>query len=380
MNTTMILMFAIPIIATFVMFYMLREELASSYGAVKSLLALPAFALPGVILVAIVFYASAGVATHDTEVWSGVATGKTRVHGTYEQSYQCHPHTVGSGKDAHTEYDTCYETHYTVKWACQSSIGEFGIDSKDSTWRSVYESPDPGRYVSIQPGDPVSKTHGYTNYIQAVPETLFKPTDAALKARFKNMVPAYPDKIYDIYRIDRFLQVGFAFQDASAWNTDISNMLRQLGSQKQVNAIVLIAKTSDPAYMYAVRDAWVGSKKNDVVLVIGSTDGVKMDWVDVISWTKNEDFKSDLKDQVQALGTIDRTKIMPILQNTIATKFERRHMKEFSYLSNEIEPPTWLLVLLCVGLIAGYGGVTWRLTRDAGSTYGGRSLRSRGYR
>lgn len=370
MNTTMLLMFAIPIIATFILFYIGRERLGDAYCSVKSLLALPAFALPGIILVAVVFAASAGVATHDTEVWSGVITGKTRVEGTYEQSYQCHPHTVGSGKDAHTEYDTCYETHYTVKWACQSTIGQFPIDSKDSTWRSVYNTADPARYVQIQAGDPASKTNGYTNYIQAVPETLFKPTSDTLKAQFKNMVPSYPDKIYDIYKIDRFLQVGFAFNDAPLWNADISNMLRQLGSQKQVNAIVIIAKTTDPNYMYAVRDAWVGSKKNDVVLMIGSADGVKIDWVDVISWTKNEAFKQQLRDQVLALGTIDRAKIMPILQSDIASNFERRHMKEFSYLSNEIEPPTWLLVLLCVGLLAGYGWGAWLLIREARPTFG----------
>jgi hypothetical protein len=252
-----------------------------------------------------------------------------------------------------------------VNWSCDTTIGKFTIDSKDSTWSSVYNTPDPARFTSIIKGDPVSKQHNYTNYVQAVPESLFTAGDSATRAKYAKMTPAYPDKIYDIYKIDRFVQVGFAFTDAAAWNLDISNMLRELGPRKQVNVIVVAVKTNDPNYMYALRDAWEGVNKNDVVLLIGSEDGQKIAWVDVISWTKKELFKIQLRDEVMALGTIDRTKIMPIIQRQIETGFERRRMKEFEYLSNEIDPPTWLTALIVVVLCAGYGGGAWYLTRVA---------------
>jgi hypothetical protein len=243
----------------------------------------------------------------------------------------------------------------------------------------VYDKPDPARYTSINVGDPVSKQNTYTNYVQAVPESLFTAGDSATRAKYVKMTPAYPDKIYDIYKIDRFVQVGFAFTDVAAWNLDISNMLRELGPRKQVNAIVVVAKTNDPNYMYAIRDAWEGANKNDIVLLIGSEDGQKIAWVDVISWTKRELFKVQLRDDVLALGTIDRTKIMPIVQRQIETNFERRRMREFEYLSSEIDPPTWLLVLVGVVLVVGYGGGALYLNRVARPTPG-RYTRSVGSR
>lgn len=358
MNTTLLLMMIIPIIGSGVLLYFMRERLASE-GA-KAFFAIPVFFLPGAVVVLAVFMASHGIATADVEIWSGVVTAKDRKHDSYQRSYDCNcqSKTVGTGKDARTvtTCDTCYEDHYTVKWTCSTTVGSFKIAELDSTSRSVYNKPDPQRWTEIKVGDPASRTNTYTNYIQAVPESLFKPGSAALKAKFAKMTPAYPDKIYDLYKIDRFVQVGFNYTDAAQWNADISNMLRELGPKKQVNVIVVIAKTNDPNYMYALRDAWEGANKNDVVVVFGSEDGVKIEWADVISWTKKELFKIELRDNLLALGTIDRAKIMPMIEAQIVKNFERRRMREFEYLSNEIDPPSWALWVLTVCLIIGYGG------------------------
>jgi hypothetical protein len=373
MNTTLLSMMALVVIGAGAFFYFNRTAFANSMGKWGSLLGIPLMILPGALIVGLAFALSHGSATSDTEIWSGAVTGKARVHGTYEKPYDCRCRSVqsctGSGKDrscsSRQVCDTCYETRYTVKWNCQTTIGGYTIDSEDSSWRAVYSKPDPARFTSINVGDPVSKTNTYTNYVQAVPESLFKPGSESIRAKYAKMTPAYPDKIYDIYKIDRFVQVGFAFTDAAAWNLDISNMLRTLGPKKQANVIVVVAKTNDPNYMYAIRDAWEGANKNDVVLLIGSEDGQKIAWVDVISWTKRELFKVQLRDEVLALGTIDRTKIMPIVQRQIETNFERRRMREFEYLSNEIDPPTWLLGTLGVVLVVGYGGMAWYLNRVA---------------
>lgn len=372
MNTTLLAMLSLCVLGAGGLFYFNREAFVSGMGK-WSLLGIPLAVLPGALLVAISFAVSHGSATSDTEIWNGVVTGKDRVHGTYEKPYDCNcrPETScsGSGKDRSCsttqKCDTCYETRYTVNWSCKTTIGGYTIDSRDTSSRSVYSTPDPARYTVINVGDPVSKTHSYTNYVQAVPDSLFKPGSESLRAKYAKMTPPYPDKIYDIYKIDRFVQVGFAFTDAPQWNLDISNMLRELGPKKQVNVIVVVAKTNDPNYMYAIRDAWEGANKNDVVLLIGSEDGAKIAWVDVISWTKNELFKVELRDSVLALGTINRAQVMPLIEAQIVKNFERRRMREFEYLSNEIDPPTWLLTVLGVVLVVGYGGMAWYLNRVA---------------
>lgn len=358
MNTTLILMLMLPIIGAFAVY--MKTNLNDWF-------IIPMLALPGMMIVGLAFFASHSSAVDDIEIWSGVVTAKQRVHDTYEKPYDCRCRTVTSGsgqnKTSRRECDTCYETRYTVKWTCDTTIGGFTLGSEDSAWRSVYNTPNPQRWTQVVIGEPAAKTHTYTNYIQAVPETLFKPISTAQAAKFAPLIPAYPDKIYDIYKIDRFVSPGFSFVDAANWNADISNLLITRGPKKQANLVVVAVKTDDPMYMYALRDAWQGANKNDIVLIMGSLDGQKIEWVDVISWTKSEIFKVELRDAVLELGVIDRTKIIPMVAAQIDKNFERRHMKEFEYLSNEIEPPSWALLLVLVVLCAGYGGVIWHQRR-----------------
>lgn len=350
MNVTMIWFLGLPILVGLSVWYFLpRDGDGAKLGALNAGI--------GIILVIIAFVTSSGIATWDTEIWSGQIVSKDRDHGTYEQPYSCNCRTVtsGSGQNAttSTQCDTCYETHYTVKWSAESTVGPFSLFNEDSTSRSVYRTPDPARYTIIKPGDPASVSHRYTNYVQAVPESLFTPSSAGLKAKFGALIPAYPDRIYDFYKVDRFLTPGFSTPDAALWNAGISNMLRGLGPQKQVNTIVVIAKTDDPNYEYALRDAWEGANKNDVVLIIGSTAWPKIDFVRVLSWTKNELFKIELRDNIQALESIQREPILGLLSAQISKNFDRRKMSEFKYLESEIDPPVWVLVslgtLLCLG-------------------------------
>ena len=325
------------------------------------------FGFVGMLIVLGAFGISSSVATSDIEIWNGQVQSKHRVHGTYEQSYSCNCRSVssGSGKDATTTTvcDTCYETHYTVRWDCQTTIGEYEIQKLDSTRTSVYASPDPARFTTIQLGDPAAKQSRYTNYIQAVPNSLFTPSAAGLKTKFAALLPKYPDDVFDLYRLNRFITPGYNVPEAAAWNADISNMLRALGPKKQVNAIVVIAKTDDPNYEYALRDAWEGANKNDVVLIIGSKTWPQIDFVRVLSWTKAEAFKIELRDTIQGLGTIQRTPILSTLEIQIAKNFVRRKMSEFEYLKNEIDPPTWVLaltamIILCSGCLLHLYGQT----------------------
>ena len=350
MNTTLILYMLVPLAAgilTLAVADYKRREAQIAGGAVF---------LGGIVATLIVFAASHGLATSDTEIWNGKITSKDRVHGSYVRTYDCNCYEscsgTGSSRTCTKICQTCTEDHYTVHWNCDSTVGPYTIDSKDWTSRTVYALPNPQRWTIINPGDPVSRTHSYTNYVQAVPESLFKPSSASLKAQFASLIPAYPDQVFDYYKLNRFLTPGYNSPDAPAWNASLSELLKDRGPTKQVNAIVVIAKTADPNYVYALQDAWEGANKNDVVLVIGSTAWPKIDFVHVISWTKNELFKVQLRDNVMALGQIQKDAILGILAAQIDTNFERRRMREFEYLSNEIDPPIWALMALGLFIIA----------------------------
>ena len=351
---------AIPILGAWAFWHFNREtELGHWVG--------PIALIPGILIIAGTFAASYGSAILDTEILNGKVLSKSRVHGTYEQAYDCNCRTVtstsGSGKNATTSSrtvcDTCYETHYTVEWTCDTTVGSYRIDKADTTSRSVYARPDPARYTSIKVGDPAAKKSVYTNYVQAVPNSLFAALPSATRNSFAPLLPDYPNHVYDFYKVNRFLTPGFSFTDVGEWNNQISLMMRDLGPRKQVNLIVVVAKTDDRSYAYALRDHWEGANKNDVVLVIGSLDGQKIEFVDVVSWTKSEIFKIELIDQITEQDTIHREAILNAVEKQIEKNFERRRMRDFEYLKGAIDPPVWLMTALLIVLIAGYGVATY---------------------
>lgn len=324
------------------------------------------------LLLAGAFYMGKGLQTSDTQILNGQVTSKAREHGHYLRPYECNctMQTTCSGSGANQSCSTtrvcqtCYEDRYTVTWDCQSTIGRFGIDHLDWSSSGVYNEPDPQRYTSIANGDPVSRTNGYTNYIKAVPGSLFRPAQETLRTQFASMIPSYPDRIHDIYRINRVVGVGVSVPDANRWNAALSEMLKTLGPSHQVNAVVVFAKTDDPNYFYALQDAWINGKKNDVVLVVG-VNGLSQAplWVDVMALTKNSLFQVKLADRVRALHTLTPDTVVPALAETIRSDFQRRPMADFKYLEAEIDPPAWLMWLTVLSIIGAYGGFWFYVMR-----------------
>ena len=345
----------------------------------------------GGLLISALFLAGAfalgkGIQTSDTEVLNGQVTGKTREHGHYLQPYECNCTMqtscsgTGSNQSCSTTRvcQTCYEDRYTVTWGCQSTIGSFRIDHLDWSSQRVYNEPDPGRYTSIANGDPVSRKNTYTNYIKAVPGSLFRPAQESLRTRFSSMIPSYPGHIYDIYRVNRVVGAGISVPNSSQWNTALSETLKSLGPSHQVNAVVVFAKTDDPNYFYALQDAWVNGKKNDVVLVIGVDDFSKAPlWVDVMALTKNNLFQVKLADRIRALPQLIPETVVSALEDTIRSDFQRRPMADFKYLEAEIDPPAWLMWLTVLAIVGAYTGFWIYVFRHPGwRAYSSRRARS----
>lgn len=314
-----------------------------------------AVALVVSVLISVAIYGTGKFGqTSDRLVINGEVTSKERVHDSYMRSYSCNCVTrcSGSGKNrsCNTSCSTCYEKRFTVNWKCHTNIGSYSIKSLDSTSRSVYLASDPPRYTEIKVGDPASRTDMYINYVKAVPDSLFHKTKVE---KFANMIPEYPGEIYDIYKIDRAVSAGVAVPDIKAWNADISNLLRKLGPQRQANVIVVFANTADQSYLYALEGAWIGGKKNDIIVTIGTTSYPKIDWVGVSAWTDRELFKVTLRDDIMQLGTIDREKIIKAIDDRVMSLYVRKPMEDFKYLEDKIEPPTWVLTLaIIIGIVS----------------------------
>src|ERR1035437_3569821 len=273
--------------------------------------------------------------TADTEVWNGKVTSKEKEQVSCSHSYSCNCRSVqscsGSGKDrsctSSTQCDTCYEHNHDFDWVVHTTIGGKEIDRIDR--QGVSEPP---RWTSVKTNDPVADTHTFTNYVKAAKNNVLNREGT----KISYAMPTYPANIYDYYNIDRAVTADNAVSNLKAWDAEISKALIDLGTTKQVNLVLVFTKNPQD-YSEQLNAVWLGGKKNDVIVVIGTKDGKTAEWVNVLSWTKREDFKVELRDAIMAqeltpVGTVQ------VIASNIAKKFERRHMAEFEYLKYDIEP------------------------------------------
>lgn len=345
---TFLSLLLIPIIWVFVVKVVLRKTISG----VEVIVMITVTAM----LIAVVYWAGAYSQTTDYQVLNGRVVEKemNRVHCRHSYSCNCRTSCSGSGKSrsCSTVCDTCYEHSFDQDWDVNTTIGSWTIDTIDR--QGLREPP---RWTSVKLNDPVSKLDRYTNYVKAVPDSLFH-FNPALIAKYKEGIPPYPLQIYDYYNINRFISMGVPVPDVAQWNRDISTMLGYIGAAKEVNAVVVVTKQSDYAYANALQAGWINGKKNDVILIIGAPEYPKIEWVRVLSWSKTDLVNVQLRDAVLEIGTVDREKIVPAMQSYITNAYQRRPMSDFEYLKDQIEPPEWVIWLSIVLSIASLIGMS----------------------
>lgn len=309
-----------------------------------------------VIFVLLIYSVSTAGKTKDIEIWNGEVKNKVSEKVSCSHSYSCNCHQVSCGKDCTTtQCDTCYEHDYDIDWRILTNVGNFEIDRIDE--QGLKEPP---RYSKIVIGDPVASKHEYENYIKAVPDSLFNKSIDKLTAQEKQCVPLYPSNVYDYQYIDRILTVcGSKIPNEKEWNNELAKILKGLGPKKQANIILIFNGKYNPTFKYALEVSWLGGKKNDIIVIFYMSKYPTIDKIEVVSWTNKEIFKKKLSNDLMEIGNVSQiSPIMSCIEMNTYKYFERRHMKDFEYLKDEILPPTWLLVLLFILSVAFSVGLT----------------------
>jgi hypothetical protein len=99
----------------------------------------------------------------------------------------------------------------------------------------------------------------------------------------------------------------------------------------------------------------VNGKKNDVVVVIGQSKyGDKADWVRIMALTESDIFQVTMRDAILDLGSINPAAVITKVQETVMTTYKRKSMKDFAFLENQIDPPTWVIATSLSGVILAY--------------------------
>ena len=298
-------------------------------------------------------------AMSDVEILNGEVTSKKMERVSCRHSYSCMCVSVSCGKGCSTQVcQTCYDHNFDNDWNLYTNLGTYRIHTIDR--QGLKEPP---RWTKGRVGDPVAKRRKFTNYVKAAPESIFND-NRELSEKFASILPDYPDKVFDYFNINRVLAMGVNVPIASKLNSELALRLRKLGPSKQVNAIIVFANTNDRQYRYALESKWIGGKKNDAVIIIGTTNYPTIDWVEIMSWSKNEVFNVELRDAIMEMKQIDMS-LIDVIDSTINKSFVRRLMEEFEYLKDEIEPPLWgLMTILISNVILSCGLSYWMHTKD----------------
>ncbi|MDP3998995.1 MAG: hypothetical protein Q8P76_00150 [bacterium] len=282
---------------------------------------------------------------YDEELWNGRIAKKQQERVSCSHSYPCNPYPCGDSKHPSTCWHTCYEHTNDWDWALYSTNNE-RIEIARVDRRGSNEPP---RFTRAQINDPTAVVHSCKNYIKANPWTLLRRQ--GMVEKFKNQIPSYPIKIYDYHYVNRLVDVTgkIPAHEAALWNQDLMDINATLGKKKEINIVLVVVPTSDSAYLHALEEAWLGGKKNDLVVILGVSAYPKIDWARAMSWTRAEELKIMLRDQLQQIGTLEkRTEIVKTVSVLADELFVRTKMSEFKYLMAGVRPPIWALAILFV--------------------------------
>jgi hypothetical protein len=297
------------------------------------------------LVVVVGYFIALGNKSSDVEHWNGVVASKDQ----YTVGC-CHPYCCGwcqscssdsNGNQTCSTYccSTCYEHNHDLEWDATSSNDE---NVFHDGCNPPYSSP-PQRWSQIVVGEPTSVEHEFTNYIKGNPDSILRRR--GLEQKWGKLLPDYP-RVYDHYRADKFIGGG-----AEA-NKLLAEMNGRLGKKKQVDVIVVATKVGEREFADALREHWLGGKKNDLVVVIGVPNAPTIGWVEVVTWSKSDSMNVAIRDQLQSLPAFDVPAILSVIETNVSASFVRRRWQDFDYLKSTVEPSTTATIILFVVGIA----------------------------
>ena len=296
-----------------------------------------------VVVCLIAFLITFNWSLYDTEVWNGQVTDKKSVQVHCRHSYPCNCHTVDCGKNCETTVcDTCYEHPYDIDWDVYTNIDEtITINPIDS--QGLQEPP---RWAQVKIGEPVCAQKMYVNYIKANKDNLMIPKGVA-KSYLKDLV-GYPLDIYDYYHLKRIINKAGSIKVDDSWNSTLEDMLSKLGPTKRCNIVVLFVRNMNPQYFYAMKEHWINGKKNDIIPVISLDDKDKIQWVEVMTLSTADMARIKIRDDLKAMGILDKDKFFTILNTDIQNYYKHVSMKNYKYLEENRALSTGQLIFLLI--------------------------------
>lgn len=294
------------------------------------------------VIIFIGFFLARCDAMSSVEHLNGHVTGKSE-----DRTSCCHCHTVCDSRD---KKGNCTASHqvcshsWDSEWNVQTSLDHtITIENCDGSHRP------PKRWDEVKIGEFAAVEHSYTNYLKADEDTLIRHgADETLVAR----IPKFPE-VYDLYRVSKVVEDGT--RAPKFWQIELENINDEFGATRQIDVTFLLTSHDNAdRYSDAVEKAWLYGPKNGLIVVIG-TDGTTITWARVVTLSRVEELKVDIREDLQGLALTD-PRIFTILRAHILQHWKRTSMEEFEYLASHASPTTgWMVFLYILALALSIG-------------------------
>ena len=324
--------------------------------------------------------------TDDTEYWGGVAQ-ITEYYERWDEEVPC-THTKYSTQTRTVSDGKGGTTTETVQVACGTEhlydvvdhppvwqivddngitvrIGSGKFEELATRWGNrqfvelnrSYHNIDGNKYVATwnrqdETLEPVVTVHTYENRVQAS-TSVFNFQDVSDGDKTALQLFDYPD--VNGYSQVSILGRGDATQADAERSLSIANA--KLGHSKQAKVFILVFQDQPMEAGITQENLWKRGNKNEMVITIGTDASGVVQWCYPFSWTEVEELKIELRDQISGMGQLNLSRVVDITVPLMWKQWERKHFRDFSYLT--VEPPGWVVVLVYLLTVALNLGLGW---------------------
>lgn len=204
-----------------------------------------------------------------------------------------------------------------------------------------FHSKNGNLYRTVWNGDdlllePVVTSHTYENRVKAS-TSVFK---------FEKVDPK-TFGLFDYPPIENFYQQRSILGDGGLTQPVAESILQKrnakIGASKQVRLFILVFRDQPIQAGFEQQNYWQNGNKNEFVVTIGVDRQNHVQWCHPFSWTEVESLKIETRDYVVNQKQLDLEKLVNWLIPEVQGKFQRKHFKDFNYLT--VEPPMWAVGL-----------------------------------
>lgn len=236
------------------------------------------------------------------------------------------------------------------------SANRFNNETKVYLNRSGQSSFGDGNKFVVKPNTilPIAVGHEYVNYVKEAKDNIIHNifTKEEIKVHLDSgNLKNYPKEITDELGISQIYRV---INHEIVPNININDYLNkmnflayEIGKAKQANPIIYFTN-QDRSFADVIEYHWAKGRKNDVILLLGINDKGDILWTKILAWTNNTDFLVDgtkfLNDL--NLNATNTDAIIKEFKELTIKGFQRKPMKEFEYLAENITLAWYIQILI----------------------------------